>query len=162
MRKCPDSLPQISSPLYPGAGRGRLLLVSRRPHAPPLLLSLVLLRLPLGVGRRSCSAQVSPRQQPAMLRAAQLLLQLLGACLVVTRSSAALVTIDNTVPRLDVDGAIVNSHDGTIRFLDGEWWLHAASYGTDPNTGAFCDDPPQHGCGIQRVHHTQAAVAGDF
>lgn len=56
------------------------------------------------------------------------------------------ITIDNTKPRLDVDGRHVNSHDGTIRFVDGEWWLHAASYGTDPGTGAPCDDPPQTGC----------------
>ena len=60
-----------------------------------------------------------------------------------------MITIhDNTKPRLDTAGSIVNSHDGTIRFLEGEWWLHAASYGTDPGTGALCDDPPKHGCGI--------------
>lgn len=54
------------------------------------------------------------------------------------------VTIDNTKPRLDVGGAIANSHDGTIRFLEGHWWLHAASYGA-----GGCADPPLHGC--QRV-----------
>eukprot|EP01043_Picozoa_sp_COSAG02_P112847 COSAG02_NODE_49066_length_329_cov_0.895652_1_plen_61_part_10 len=40
---------------------------------------------------------------------------------------AVKVTIDNTKPRLDVNGKHVNSHDGTIRFIDGDWWLHAAS-----------------------------------
>ena len=71
-----------------------------------------------------------------MVRPLLLLLPLafLGAC------AAAVVTIDNTKPRLDVNGEIVNSHDGTIRFLDGEWWLHAASYGADPGTGEFCDE----------------------
>ena len=37
------------------------------------------------------------------------------------------VVIDNTQPRLGTDGAIINSHDGTIRWLEGRWWVHAAS-----------------------------------
>jgi hypothetical protein len=78
--------------------------------------------------------------RPLLLLLLLLLLAFLGAC------AAAVVTIDNTKPRLDVNGEIVNSHDGTIRFLDGEWWLHAASYGADPGTGEFCDDPPLTGC----------------
>lgn len=69
-----------------------------------------------------------------------------GVSLTVIYCAAEFITIDNTKPRLAVDGTIVNSHDGTVRFVDGEWWLHAASYGTDPSTGALCDDPPRTGC----------------
>jgi len=54
------------------------------------------------------------------------------------------LTIDNNQPRLGVGGEIINSHDGTIRFLEGKWWLHVASYGADA-----CKDPPLQGC--QRV-----------
>jgi hypothetical protein len=51
------------------------------------------------------------------------------------------VTFDNTKPRLATDGSIVNAHDGTIRFIDGSWWLHAASYGAEG-----CQDPIPNGC----------------
>jgi hypothetical protein len=66
------------------------------------------------------------------------------------------VTISNALPRLDVHGEIVNAHDGTIRFYEGFWWLHAASYGAGD-----CADPPHQGCerykggdcGFQRNHN---------
>ena len=45
------------------------------------------------------------------------------------RTSLKNVTISNVLPRLDTRGNIVNAHDGTIRFIEGFWWLHAASYG---------------------------------
>jgi hypothetical protein len=80
-------------------------------------------------------------QQPAAVLPFALALALAGGC-----CSARLITIDNTKPRLAVDGTIVNSHDGTVRFAEGKWWLHAASYGTDPSTGSLCDDPPRTGC----------------
>jgi len=60
-------------------------------------------------------------------------------------TSAIAVTIDNMTPRLDVHGNIVNAHDGTIRWLEGEWWVHAAAYGAGPD-GTLCDDPPKYGC----------------
>ena len=50
-----------------------------------------------------------------------------------------LVTIDNTKARLDRNGKIVNAHDGTVRWFEGSWWMHAAEYGE-------CQDPPKHGC----------------
>lgn len=49
------------------------------------------------------------------------------------------MTIDNLQPRLDTAGAIVNGHDGTVRWFDGYWWMHSAQYGE-------CADPPLHGC----------------
>eukprot|EP00040_Diaphanoeca_grandis_P042937 m.266442 g.266442 ORF g.266442 m.266442 type:complete len:436 (-) comp67484_c0_seq1:51-1358(-) len=66
-------------------------------------------------------------------------------CMVMVSTAAGSITIDNTKPRLSVDGEIINAHDGTIRWLEGEWWIHAASYGTDVG-GALCDDPPLTGC----------------
>lgn len=51
------------------------------------------------------------------------------------------ISIDNLSPRLDANGSIVNAHDGTIRWLDGAWWVHAASYGA-----GNCTDPPHTGC----------------
>lgn len=65
------------------------------------------------------------------------------------------VTFDNTKPRLSDTGEIVNAHDGTIRYVDGYWWLHAASYGA-----GGCVDPPHTGCerdasncGFQQNHN---------
>jgi len=55
--------------------------------------------------------------------------------------SHRVITISNTQPRLSVNGEIVNSHDGTIRWIDGFFWLHAASYGA-----GGCQDPPHQGC----------------
>jgi hypothetical protein len=49
------------------------------------------------------------------------------------------VTISNLSPRLSTTGEIVNAHDGTVRFIDGAWWMHAAEYGE-------CADPPMRGC----------------
>ena len=49
------------------------------------------------------------------------------------------VTINNLKPRLSTTGEIVNAHDGTVRWLDGKWYMHAAQYGE-------CADPPHHGC----------------
>ena len=45
------------------------------------------------------------------------------------RSSSALVTISNIEPRLSTDGEIVNAHDGTVRWVNGKWFMHAAQYG---------------------------------
>ena len=57
------------------------------------------------------------------------------------------VTISNIEPRLSTDGEIVNAHDGTVRWLDGKWYMHAAQYGE-------CADPPQHGCGTTGSNRT--------
>jgi hypothetical protein len=37
--------------------------------------------------------------------------------------------------------SLLQAHDGTIRFAEGFWWLHAASYGA-----GGCLDPPKMGC----------------
>jgi hypothetical protein len=66
---------------------------------------------------------------------------LLEAVAVISEPSHQLVTISNIEPRLSADGEIVNAHDGTVRWLDGKWYMHAAQYG-------LCADPPNHGCGL--------------
>jgi hypothetical protein len=64
-----------------------------------------------------------------------------GASSATPAATSKNITISNVSPRLDVHGNIVNAHDGTIRFAEGAWWLHAASYGAGD-----CDDPPHEGC----------------
>ena len=97
-----------------------------------------------GSGRSWRSADDAAGGVERGLRIAVLLL--CSGVLAPPNTAAVQITIDNTRPRLSVDGDIVNAHDGTIRWLEGEWWIHAASYGTDPGTGELCQDPPLHGC----------------
>ena len=40
---------------------------------------------------------------------------------------AKVVSVSNIKPKLDVNGAIVNGHDGTYRFFEGYWWYHAVT-----------------------------------
>ena len=49
------------------------------------------------------------------------------------------VTIDNTKPRLDINGEIINAHDGTYRKYGKYWYYHAMEYG-------LCKEPLKHGC----------------
>ena len=44
---------------------------------------------------------------------------LLTAQAVSSYASSKIVTIDNTKPRLDTFGNIINAHDGTVKFFDG-------------------------------------------
>jgi hypothetical protein len=55
--------------------------------------------------------------------------------------NAMLVTIDNRLPRLDVDGAIIDAHDGSVQqFVPGGlYYMHAMQYG-------LCEEPPNYGC----------------
>lgn len=47
------------------------------------------------------------------------------------------VTFDNTKPRVDASGAIMNAHDGTIRQFSpgGPWFYSAMSYPSCNETG---------------------------
>jgi hypothetical protein len=90
------------------------------------------------------TAQISP----AAMRTAPLLLSLLAAV-----SRAARVTIDNTKPRLDVTGVIMDAHDCSIRRLpNGSYVMHAIEYGLCvAPTGQGCDSTPDH-CGFRGNH----------
>lgn len=67
------------------------------------------------------------------------LVALIAAESINTFAAAGRVTISNLKPRLSTTGEIVNAHDGTVRWFDGKWYMHAAQYGE-------CADPPHHGC----------------
>jgi hypothetical protein len=61
--------------------------------------------------------------------------------------NAVLVTIDNRVPRLDVNGQIVDAHDGTVQQFQpgGLYYMHAMQYG-------LCQEPPNYGCdGVSQI-----------
>lgn len=38
-------------------------------------------------------------------------------------------TIQNTVPRLDVDGNVIDAHDGCLHFFSGRYYLYGTAYG---------------------------------
>eukprot|EP00158_Paraphelidium_tribonemae_P010360 Partr_v1_DN47593_c0_g1_i1_m59135 len=71
---------------------------------------------------------------------------------------AKLVTWNNTVPRLDSTGQIMDSHDNSLRKYpavdpDGYYWLHGIAYGgcrEPPNQG--CDQVGKPPCGFQPNH----------
>ena len=55
--------------------------------------------------------------------------------------NAVLVTIDNRLPRLDVNGVIIDAHDGSVQqFVPGGlYYMHAMQYG-------LCEEPSNYGC----------------
>jgi len=61
--------------------------------------------------------------------------------LLVSIVNAVLVTIDNRLPRLDVNGVIMDAHDGSVQqFVSGGlYYMHAMQYG-------LCEEPPNYGC----------------
>lgn len=56
-------------------------------------------------------------------------------------SAAVPVTINNLKPRLDVNGNIIDAHDGSIQQFEknGLYYVHAMQYG-------LCEEPPNYGC----------------
>src|SRR4051812_37273265 len=40
------------------------------------------------------------------------------------------VTIDNTAPRRDETGAVIDAHDGALEFFAGRFYLYGTKYGT--------------------------------
>jgi hypothetical protein len=51
------------------------------------------------------------------------------------------VTINNLKPRLDINGVIIDAHDGSIQqFRKNDlYYMHAMQYG-------LCEEPPNYGC----------------
>jgi beta-xylosidase len=39
------------------------------------------------------------------------------------------VTVENTVPRRDVDGNVIDAHDGCLQFFEGRYYLYGTAYG---------------------------------
>ena len=81
------------------------------------------------------------------------------------RASAAprLVTIDNTAPRLDSAGAILDGHDLSVRRLPGgNYVMYTNSYGLC--TAALplgCDQTPDH-CGFRSDHNVTIYTSPDL
>lgn len=51
------------------------------------------------------------------------------------------VTINNLKPRYDINGEIIDAHDGSIQQFEknGLYYMHAMQYG-------LCQEPPNYGC----------------
>jgi hypothetical protein len=47
------------------------------------------------------------------------------------QNSSNVVTIDNTKPRRDVDGKIIDAHDGCIQLFGSTFYLYGTAYGTN-------------------------------
>ena len=76
--------------------------------------------------------------------------------LVAARAAQQVTTINNTAPRLDVNGVIMDAHDLSIRQLpDGTYVMHAASYGLCVAPARLgCDQTPDH-CGFRNNHNVR-------
>ncbi|MDR3774686.1 MAG: family 43 glycosylhydrolase [Terracidiphilus sp.] len=77
-----------------------------------------------------------PRRRAALLRpaASVLVLLFLVLCLLGRKSAAQppkfrSVTIQNTEPRRDVDGNVIDAHDGCLHFYAGRYYLYGTAYG---------------------------------
>lgn len=71
-----------------------------------------------------------------------------------TTTHAKTITINNTSPRLDVNGNIVDGHDLSLRVLpDGTYLATTIEYGLCvAPTGQGCDQTPDH-CGLRSNHN---------
>jgi len=45
------------------------------------------------------------------------------------------VTVQNTTPRVAVDGEIIDAHDGCLQFFDGRYYLYGTAYGRSAGFG---------------------------
>ena len=63
------------------------------------------------------------------------------------------IRVSNLTPRYDTTGSIIDAHDGTVRWINGEWWMHAAQYGLCHEPARYgCDQTPDH-CGFTNAHN---------
>lgn len=102
-------------------------------------------------------ASHSAARPPASTRTALLVAAAVVAS-AVTPARAKLVTWNNTVPRLDSTGQIMDAHDNSLRKYpavdpDGYYWLHSISYGACKEPpGMGCDQVGKPPCGFQPNH----------
>jgi len=72
--------------------------------------------------------------------------------------NGVLVTIDNRLPRLDINGVIIDAHDGSVQqFVPGGlYYMHAMQYG-------LCQEPPNYGCdGVSHQWERQKRIIINF
>ena len=91
-------------------------------------------------------------------------LLLLAATPLAVRAAARLVTIDNTAPRLDSAGAILDGHDLTVRgpLSDGSYVMYTNSYGLCVAALPLgCDSTPDR-CGFRPDHNVSIYTTPDL
>eukprot|EP01116_Phalansterium_solitarium_P018894 TRINITY_DN5140_c0_g1_i1.p1 TRINITY_DN5140_c0_g1~~TRINITY_DN5140_c0_g1_i1.p1 ORF type:complete len:426 (-),score=61.04 TRINITY_DN5140_c0_g1_i1:27-1304(-) len=74
------------------------------------------------------------------------------------------VTINNLAPRLDVNGNIIDAHDGSIQKFssNGPYFYHAAEYGLCKEPQNYgCDQTPDH-CGFHQNHNISIWTSPDL
>jgi hypothetical protein len=90
-----------------------------------------------------------------------IIIQLLNISLVESKN----VVIDNVNPRRDINGNIMDVHDGTIQHWNGQYYYYGASYGLckEPaNTQNGCADVGIGNCGFRLDHNVSVWVSGDL
>lgn len=93
-------------------------------------------------------------------------LLLLGLCLccLPLPIHARSVTISNILPRRDVNGQIMDIHDGNTLYLDGTYYYYGASYGLchefDGDNG--CANTTVGACGFQLNHNVSLFTSQDL
>eukprot|EP00047_Mylnosiga_fluctuans_P006490 m.247211 g.247211 ORF g.247211 m.247211 type:complete len:382 (-) comp15327_c0_seq1:59-1204(-) len=79
-------------------------------------------------------------------------------------AAARMVTIDNTKPRLDINGQIIDAHDGSIqRFTpDGPYYYHGVAYGLCKEPANYGCDQTADKCGFRLDHNISVWVSPDL
>ena len=95
--------------------------------------------------------------------AARLRIAALSIAAAVAAAAPAVTTIRNDQPRLDDTGAIMDSHDMTLRVLpDGTYVMHSIEYGLCvAPAGQGCDGTPDH-CGFRDTHNVSVWTSKDL
>lgn len=77
--------------------------------------------------------------------------------------SSTRITINNTAPRLDVNGQIMDAHDLSLRVLpDGTFIMHTIEYGLCIAPSKLgCDSTPDH-CGFRGTHNITVWTSPDL
>ena len=57
------------------------------------------------------------------------------ACVLVTAAGARVIKIDNTRPRHDASGAVVDAHDGCLQYFAGRYYWYGTRYGSTDGYG---------------------------
>jgi hypothetical protein len=92
--------------------------------------------------------------------------QVIVVCLLVTLAvvQASKVTISNIEPRRDVNGTIMDIHDGTLTYFAGLYYYYGASYGLckEPAGDSGCSDVGVGKCGFQLNHNVSLYTSTDL
>jgi hypothetical protein len=87
-----------------------------------------------------------------------------GLLFALVSGAAAATTINNLAPRLDVNGVIVDAHDGSVQMFGGKppFYMHAVQYGLCHEPANYgCDSTPDR-CGFQYDHNITVYTTNDL